>query len=91
MSWKDIIKNTDFDYEEFFQSTSEKPEKPKERIRIANIRDKKSLERNPKNPKTKCAMCGRHLSIYDKNLSRRAKENKLNFCRQCDAQRKKNR
>ena len=85
MSWKDIVKNTDdeFDYEEFF--------KPKEKIPIARIKDKKSFERSPKIPKTQCAMCGRRLSMYDKNLSRRAKENKLNFCRQCDAQRKKNR
>ncbi len=88
MSWKDIIKNTDFDYEEFFQSAS-KPEKQK--IPIARIKDKKSFERSPKIPKTQCAMCGRRLSRYDENLSRRAKENKLNFCRQCDAQRKKNR
>ena len=89
MSWKDIIKNTDR-YKRFLDAGKKDKERKEAKLlsRQQGYKPKgKSYERKPDMPKTTCAMCGKKISMYDKNLTSRHKQSKLNFCKTCAAQR----
>ena len=63
--WKDIVK------------TDENKKERWERFRAS--RERGGYERKPKQPRFKCAMCGKKLSMYSKEH----KKNQLNFCKTC--------
>jgi len=65
--WKDVIKVDD------------KKERKERWDRYRASQGRGGAERKPKQPRFKCAMCGRKLSRYDKEHNR----NQLNFCKTC--------
>jgi len=88
MNWQDILKNTDR-YKRFLDAGKKDKERREAKIlsRQQGLKTGTTRERKPDMPKTTCAMCGGKISMYDKNITSRHKQSKLNFCKTCAAQR----